>query len=75
MQRNIEKRYPPADSNQELANAFADFFSAKIVRIRDELLVRKEQMGECTMEEMISVYMSCFSEFEMVINDDVLRFD
>ena len=34
------------NSDQELANAFADFFSAKIVRIRDEWLVRKEQLGE-----------------------------
>ena len=45
LQRSIDKRYPSANSDQELANAFADFFSAKIVRIRDELLIRKEQMG------------------------------
>ena len=42
LQRSIDKRYPSTNSDQELANAFADFFSAKIVRIRDELLVRKE---------------------------------
>ena len=41
LQRNIEKRYPSANGDQELANAIADFFSAKIVRIRDELLVKK----------------------------------
>ena len=51
LQRNIDKRYPSANSDQELANAFADFFSAKIVRIRDELLVRKEQLGKRTMED------------------------
>ena len=38
LQRNIDKRYPSANSDQELTNAFADFFSAKIVRIRDEQL-------------------------------------
>ena len=70
LQRNIEKRYPFTNSDQELVNAFADFFSAKIVQIRDELLVRKEQIGERTMEDFECT--SCFSEFEMVTNGDVL---
>ena len=33
LQRSIDKRYPSANSDLELANAFADFFSAKIVKI------------------------------------------
>ena len=70
LQRSIDKRYPSANSDQELANAFADFFSAKIVRIRDELLVRKEQLGERTMEDFECT--SCFSEFTMVTDEDVL---
>ena len=70
LQRSIDKRYPSANSDQELANAFADFFSAKIVRIRDELLVRKEQLGENTMEDFECT--SCFSEFTMVTDKDVL---
>ena len=52
LQRNIDKRYPSANSDQELANAFADFFSAKTVRIRDELLVRNYQLGKHTMEDL-----------------------
>ena len=70
LQRSIDKRYPSANSYQELANAFADFFSAKIVRIRDDLLVRKEQLGERIMED--SECTSCFSEFTMVTDEDVL---
>ena len=70
LQRSIDKRYPSANSDQELANAFADFFSAKIVRIRDELLVRKEQLGERTMEDFECT--SCFSEFTVVTDEDVL---
>ena len=68
-QRNIDKRYPSVNSDQELANAFADFFSGQIVPIRDELLVRKEQMEERTMEDFECT--SCFSDFEMVTNEDV----
>ena len=71
LQRNKDKRYPSANSDQELANAFADFFSAKIVRIRDELLIRKEYLGERTMEDFECT--SCFSEFEMITDEDVLR--
>ena len=71
LQRNKDKRYPSANSDQELANAFADFFSAKIVRIRDELLIRKEFLGERTMEDFECT--SCFSEFEMITDEDVLR--
>ena len=70
LQRSTDKRYPSANSDLELANAFADFFSAKIVRICDELLVRKEQLGEHTMEDFEC--MSCFSEFTVVTDEDVL---
>ena len=66
LQRNIDKRYPSANSDQERTNAFA-----KIVRIRDELLIRKEQLGERTMEDFECT--SCFSEFEMITDEDVLR--
>ena len=51
-------------------NSLADFFSAKIVRICDELLVRKEQLGERTMEDFECT--SCFSEFTVVTDEDVL---
>ena len=70
LQKSIDKRYPSANSDLELANAFADFFSAKLVRIRDELLVRKEQLGERTMEDFECT--SCFNEFTMVTDEDVL---
>ena len=69
LQRSIDKRYPSANSDLELANAYADFFSAKIVRIRDELLVRKEPLVERTMEDFECT--SCFSEFTMVTDEDI----
>ena len=70
LQRNTDKRYPSANSDLELANAFANFFSPKIVSIRDELLVRREQLGELTMEDFECT--SCFSEFATVTDENVL---
>ena len=70
LQRNTDKRYPSANSDLELANAFANFFSPKIMSIRDELLVRREQLGELTMEDFECT--SCFSEFATVTDENVL---
>ena len=55
LQRNTDKRYPSSNSDLELANAFANFFSPKIVRIRDELLVRREQLGS-SLWRILSVH-------------------
>ena len=41
LQRQTERHYPSADNDQQLANDFADFFTAKIERIREELALRK----------------------------------
>ena len=70
LQRNTDKRYPSANSDLQLAKAFANFFSPKIVRIRDELLVRREQLGELTMEDFECT--SSFSEFATVTDENVL---
>mgnify|MGYP000432884610 CR=1 FL=1 len=59
LQRSINKRYPSANSDHELSNSFADFYSTKIARIRDELLFGKAQKGERTMEDFECT--SCFS--------------
>ena len=46
LQRKTEKHhYPSADNDQHLANAFAHFFSTKIERIREELVLKSESMG------------------------------
>ena len=41
LQRQTEKHYPSADNDQQLANDFADFFTTKIERIREEIALRK----------------------------------
>ena len=40
LQRKIEKLYPSNDSTQKLADAFADFFTDKITKFRDDLTVQ-----------------------------------
>ena len=70
LQRSIDKRYLSANSDLELANVLADFFSAKIVQIPDELLVRKEKLRERTMEDFECT--SCLSEFTMETDEDIL---
>lgn len=41
LQRQTEQHYPSPDNDQQFANAFADFFTSKIERIREELVLRK----------------------------------
>ena len=41
LQKQTEKHYPSADNDQQLATAFADFFTSKIESIREELVPRK----------------------------------
>ena len=41
LQKQTEKHYPSADNDQQLANDFADFFPAKIERVREGLALRK----------------------------------
>ena len=71
LQKNTEKRYPFANCDQELANGFADFFSAKIDNIRNELIVRKDQLCDSIVVEPECA--SCFSEFAMVSDKVVLE--
>ena len=39
LQRQTEKHYPSADNDKQLAIALADFFTAKLERIREELVL------------------------------------
>lgn len=41
LQRQTGQHYPSPDNDQQFANAFAYFFTSKIERIREELVLRK----------------------------------
>ncbi|XP_068675358.1 uncharacterized protein [Montipora foliosa] len=72
LQRQTVKRYPSADNDQQLANDFADFFTAKIERIREELAFRKS--GLVHFPGLIKpACLSRLSEFDLVTDDDVLK--
>ena len=72
LQRQTEKHYPSADNDQQLANAFADFFTAKIERIREEPVLRKS--GLVHSPGLVKpTCLSRLSEFDLVTDEDVLK--
>ena len=72
LQRQTEKHYPSADNDQQLANAFADFFTAKTERIREELVLRKSGLVHSPGLAK-SACLSRLSEFDLVTDNDVLK--
>ena len=71
LQRQTEGHYPSADNDQQLANDFADFFTAKIERIREELALRKTGLVHSPRLAKTAC-LSRLSEFDLVTDDDVL---
>ena len=72
LQRQTEKHYPSADNDQQLAIAFADFFTAKIERIREELVLRKSGLVHSPGLAKPTC-LSWLSEFDLVTGEDVLK--
>ena len=73
LQRKTEKHhYPSADNDQHLANAFAHFFSTKIERIREELVLKKSGLVDSPGLAKPTC-LSRLSEFDLVTNEDVLK--
>ena len=72
LQRQTEKHYSSADNDQQLVNASADFFTAKIERIREELVLRKSGLVDSPgLAE--PACLSRFSEFYLVTDDHVYQ--
>ena len=72
LQRQTEKHYPSADNDQQLAIAFADFFTAKTERIREELVLRKSGLVHSPGLAKPTC-LSRLNEFDLVTDDDVLK--
>ena len=72
LQRQTEKHYPSADNDQQLAIAFADFFTTKIERIREELVLRKSGLVHSAGLAKPTC-LSWLSEFDLVTDEDVLK--
>ena len=72
LQRQTEKHYPSADNIQELAIAFGDFFTAKMERIREELVLRKSGLVHSPGLAK-STCLERLSEFDLVTGEDVLK--
>ena len=74
LQRQTERHYPSADNDKQLqlANAFADFFTAKTERIREELVLRKNRLVHSPSLAK-PICLSWLSEFDLVTDEDVLK--
>ena len=72
LQRQTEKHYPSTDNIQQLAIAFADFFTAKMERIREELVLRKSGLVHSPGLAK-STCLERLSEFHLVTGEDVLK--
>lgn len=72
LQRQTEQHCPSVDNVQQLANAFADFFTSKIERIRDELVLRKSGLVHAPGQARPTC-LSRLCEFDLVTDDDVLK--
>ena len=72
LQRQTEKHYPSADNDQQLAIAFADFFTTKIERIREELVLIKSGLVHFPGLAKPTC-LSRLSEFDLVTNEGVLK--
>ena len=72
LQKQTEKPYPSADNDQQLAIAFADFFTTKIERIREELVLRKSGLVHSPGLAKPTC-LSRLSAFDLVTDEDVLK--
>ena len=72
LQRQTEKHYPSADNDQQLAIVLAEFCTAKIERIHEELELRKSGLVHSPGLAKPTC-LSRLSEFDLVTDEDVLK--
>ena len=72
LQRQTEKHYPSADNDKQLAIALEDFFTAKMERIREELVLRKSGLVHSPGLAKPTC-LSRLNEFDLVTDEDVLK--
>ena len=70
-QRNSDKRYPSANSDSELADAFSDYFVTKIHGVRQEVLGKKNLLCNSHGEIDEVICTSSFDSFSMLTEDVV----
>ena len=73
LQKSSDRRYPLANSDRELADAFADYFVTKIDGVRQDVLARKKMAGNSPGEIDEVTCTSNFSSFDMLTEEDVVN--
>ena len=73
LEKNSDRRYPSANSDSELANAFSDYFFTKIDGVRQEVLGKKN-MSSSSFGEIHEVICTwSFDSFSMLTEEDVVN--
>ena len=70
LHRKAENRLPQSDDNESLANAFADFFTNKILNVREELQLEKNSVDN-QFPEPPPYHGTMFCEFEPVTTNEL----
>ena len=73
MQKSHEKRYPPSLRNALLADSFADFFTAKVEKIRTALVARNRDLSLVADIELPTITAE-LNNFYEVSQEDVNEF-
>ncbi|CAB3985712.1 Hypothetical predicted protein [Paramuricea clavata] len=73
LQKSSDRRYPLANSDRVLADAFADYFVTKIDGVRQDVLARKNMAGNSPGEIDEVTCTSNFSSFDMLTEEDVVN--
>ena len=69
LQKNSDRRYPKGHGDKSLANSFADYFTTKIEKIQDEIVLAKNVLvAPITIDES---RMSVLDSFRQVTDSDI----
>ncbi len=71
LQKNTDRQYPKEHDNKSLANSFADYFTTKIEKIHDEIMLAKNLLVAPIIIEKSPT--SVFDTFRQVTDSDVQK--
>ncbi|CAB3981070.1 Hypothetical predicted protein [Paramuricea clavata] len=71
LQKNTDRQYPKEHDDKSLANSFADYFTTKIEKIHDEIVLAKNLLVAPIITEKSP--MSVFDTFRQVTDSDVRK--
>ena len=74
LQKPTVNYYPPSENDRMLADDFATFFTTKIDKLHNDLLVKKKALidsAECVTDEVLTMSLTKFSTLTEMKLDDI----